>query len=533
MLSEDRFFQTDDTAEIWRRYCGFLDLTLKEFMEIQRHLLSEQVKLVADSPLARVLMKGRRPGSVEEFREIVPLTTYEDYLPYIGKCQEDSLVEKPLFWSHTAGRGGNFKWIPYTASAFERVSRYAIAGGILASADSKGEVNLRPGGRLLLNVASRPYASGSLMFHLANYFTYRPIPPLPQAEEMEFQQRIETGFKLALKEGVDFIFSISSVLAKIAEGFVEQEKKMKLSPSMLHPSVSTRLAWAWLVSRLERRRILPRDLWRAKGIITFGADTSIYREEITRYWGRTPFEIYGTTEMITSAMQSWNKKGMTFLPDVAFWEFIPERERLRSLEDAGYRPATVLMDELKAGEQYELVYTHFHGMPLMRYRIGDLIRVLSLEDRQTGVHLPQITFQARANEVIDLAGLTQLDEKTVWKAIEGTEVRYEEWTARKEFSDNIGFLRLYIELRENGTGREPEIERRLDEQFKTLDVDYQDLEGWLGLQPVRVTLLPPGTFHKYYEERKGAGVDDLHLRPPHINPPEAVVRQLMELGYPG
>ena len=533
MLSEDRFFQTDNTMEIWRRYCGFLDLSLTEFMEIQRHLLMEQVKLVANSPLGKALMKGRKPGSVEEFRQLVPLTTYEDYIPYIGKCQEDALVEKPLFWCHTAGRGGNFKWIPYTASAFERISRYAMAGGILASADSKGEVNLRPGARLLLNVASRPYASGSLMFHLANYFTYRPIPPLPQAEAMEFQQRIEAGFALALREGVDFIFSMSSVLAKIAEGFVEEEKKLKFSPSMLHPAVSSRLAWAWLVSRIERRKVLPKDLWHARGIITFGVDTSIYREEIARYWGKTPFEIYGTTEMITSAMQSWNKKGMTFLPDVAFWEFIPERERQRSRENGGHQPATVLLDELKAGEQYEVVYTHFHGMPLVRYRIGDLIRVLSLEDRETGVRQPQITFQARASEVIDLAGLTQLDEKTVWKALEATGVRYEEWTARKEYDHNVGFLRLYIELKEDERGQEREIEQRLDEQLKALDVDYRDLEGWLGLQPVRVTILPPGTFQRYYEERKRAGADLVHLRPPQINPPEVVVQQLFQFARSG
>ena len=108
MLSEDRFFQTDNTEEIWRRYCGFLDLSLTEFMETQRHLLMEQVKLVANSPLGKALMKGRKPGSVEEFRQTVPLTTYEDYVPYIGKCQDDALVEKPLFWCHTAGRGGNF-----------------------------------------------------------------------------------------------------------------------------------------------------------------------------------------------------------------------------------------------------------------------------------------------------------------------------------------------------------------------------------------------------------------------------------------
>jgi len=64
-------------------------------------------------------------------------------------------------------------------------------------------------------------------------------------------------------------------------------------------------------------------------------------------------------------------------------------------------------------------------------------------------------------------------------------------------------------------------------------VDYRDLEGWLGLQPVRVTLLPPGTFARYYEERKKAGADLVHLRPPHINPPEVVVQQLFQFARSG
>jgi hypothetical protein len=35
------------TDEVWQKYCGFLDLSLKEFMEIQRSLLLEQIDLLA------------------------------------------------------------------------------------------------------------------------------------------------------------------------------------------------------------------------------------------------------------------------------------------------------------------------------------------------------------------------------------------------------------------------------------------------------------------------------------------------------
>ena len=53
-------------------------------------------------------------------------------------------------------------------------------------------------------------------------FPLKYIPPLEKAEQMEFQARIEEGFKLALKEGIDLFYGISSVLVKIGEQFERQ-----------------------------------------------------------------------------------------------------------------------------------------------------------------------------------------------------------------------------------------------------------------------------------------------------------------------
>ena len=48
-------------------------------MKIQNRLLLEQIGLWADSQLGRSILKGKQPKTVEEFRRMVPLTTYEDY----------------------------------------------------------------------------------------------------------------------------------------------------------------------------------------------------------------------------------------------------------------------------------------------------------------------------------------------------------------------------------------------------------------------------------------------------------------------
>ena len=89
MRSEDQFFQGDERQEMARRYYGFLTLSLEEFSRIQQRLLLEQIRRVADAPLYKELMGGTKMGSVDEFRQEVPLTGYKDYESYLEKEQED------------------------------------------------------------------------------------------------------------------------------------------------------------------------------------------------------------------------------------------------------------------------------------------------------------------------------------------------------------------------------------------------------------------------------------------------------------
>lgn len=105
MRSEDYYFKTLNKAELWQRYCGFFDLSMEGFMKIQKELLMEEMNLVCDSFLGKKIMGNRRPRSVEEFRSIVPLTTYDDYEPYLSERQENALAVKPCLWCHSSGKG--------------------------------------------------------------------------------------------------------------------------------------------------------------------------------------------------------------------------------------------------------------------------------------------------------------------------------------------------------------------------------------------------------------------------------------------
>ncbi|MFC2047795.1 GH3 auxin-responsive promoter family protein, partial [Chloroflexota bacterium] len=370
-----------------------------------------------------------------------------------------------------------------------------------------------------------PYATGSVFQVIAQRFPFKIIPPLETSENLEFHERIQRGFQIGLRDEVDLITGIASILVKMGEAFSEHAQSMKFSWFMLHPKIITRLIRAWFRSKKEKRGILPKDLWPVRAIATGGVDTAIYKEDLTRYWGSEPYEFYGSTEVGLFAMQAWNKKWLTFSPSNAFLEFIPEEESLKYNENKNYQPTTVLLNEVKEGKLYEIVITQFYGMPLLRYPLRDLFRVVSLKDDETGIDLPQVVFQRRVGETINIGGMAELDEKAIWRAIANTGIKYTDWSACKEYDQSQSYLRLYLELKEERESGE--IATIIDEQIKVVDTDYKDIERYLGFQPVRVTLLSSGTFQRYIEEKRSEGADLAHLKPSHINPPEAVIQRLL------
>ena len=73
--------------DLWQMCCGFLDLSIEQFMSIQNRLLLEQIELLNASAIGRKIFKGTIPQDVEEFRKRAPLTTYQDYCPELSQKQ--------------------------------------------------------------------------------------------------------------------------------------------------------------------------------------------------------------------------------------------------------------------------------------------------------------------------------------------------------------------------------------------------------------------------------------------------------------
>jgi hypothetical protein len=519
--------------EIWKKYCGFIDLSLEGFMQIQERLLLEQIQLLSNCELGKKLLGGQVPTSVEEFREKVPLTTYEDYFPYLSERHEDALPRRPFRWACTSGRSGlGRKWAPYTREMYVKSNAYVLATLIFGSSRKKGDFCLEEGDIILYTLAPPPYLSGTIAgAGVLEHFPLRYIPSLEKAEKMNFQERIEEGFRLALSEGIDVFYGLASVLVRVGEQFEQGSGGVSIL-SILHPKAIFRISRALLKARLAKRRMLPKDLWDVKAIMSGGMDVAIFREKIERYWGKPPLEIYGGTEIGMISMQTWGD-GLTFVPDWSFLEFIAEEEFLRSRQDPSYHPHTVLLDEVKPGGTYELVVTNFHGGAFVRYRSNDLIKILALRDEEYGIDIPQMTFHSRGDDVIDLASFARLTEGIVWQALAKAGIAHSDWTVRKESREEQPILHFYVERKGKDQRDENRIQEAIHENLKDFDPNYRDMEEMLGVRPLTVTILPASTFQRYYLEKQAAGADLAHLKPPHMKPSDEVINDLLRLSRQG
>ena len=516
--------------KVWSKYCGHFDLSLDEYMNIQERLLFEQIDLLKDSVIGKHFFGKEPPKTVQEFREKVPLTTYEDYVDFLMEKDESVLPKANYRWARTSGRSGKYKckWVPMNDRMYERYGEVALTAMILSSASYKGDMQVRPDDVLLLGTAPLPYTSGYVSYSTEDLLDVRFVPPIAEGEKMDFTDRIKAGFKQGMVTGVDYFYGLASVLGKMGESFEQGGGAGAASLKGMKLSTILRLLKGFLVSKLQCRPLLPKDVWQLKGVMTGGMDTDIYREKVKYYWGHEPLEGYASTEGGMQALQGINYKGMTLFPDVNFYEFIPFEEHLKNKADPSYTPKTVLTNELEPGI-YEIVFTNLMGGAIMRYRIGDLLNFTSIGDEELGSELPQFRFYSRGDDLIDLGNLIRFTEKSLWQSIDASGIAYQDWFALKEFEDGKSILHIYLEFKSADHIPTEEARKVIENSIREFHSDYEGLIEVLGDSNFKLSELPIGAFENYIQSQKKAGVDLAHLKPPHMQPKDHVIEKLVNI----
>lgn len=123
-----------------------------------------------------------------------------------------------------------------------------------------------------------------------------------------------------------------------------------------------------------------------------------YARKLQTYSGRSmPYYTlaYVSSEGLFAVARHPFDQNYIMAPSSCFFEFIPDDLPAENEDDAN--PKTLLIDELEQGKSYELVITNQSGF--YRYRMGDVIRVEGFYNES-----PMISFKYRKNNIISVAG---------------------------------------------------------------------------------------------------------------------------------
>lgn len=375
-------------------------------------------------------------ASREEFKNAVPLSTYENYRKDIEKMaagETNILTAEPVkYFGLSSGTTGTQKMIPVTPRSHRVVAEHMglLMQGVL--------FNIIPDSRrfdrglMLMNTvtsgltkAGIPTGAGTSggMQSMKKMFPYLWTSP---ADIFDIKNQPDANYLhllFALKDknlmyvGAPFasaVLNLFKVLEKhwpmlvddIAKGRINEKVNLVLPAryrlqKILRPDQAR-------AKELEREfergfdsiapRIWPRLLYINS---VAGGSFSIYAKKLRQYISEIPIysAVYGATEALIGISLKPGETTYVLTPRTAYHEFIPLKDNDKA------NPQTLDLEQLAAGECYEVAVTSFAG--LYRYRLGDIVRVVGYYNE-----CPVIEFLYRKGQLLNLTG-----EKTSEEAV--------------------------------------------------------------------------------------------------------------------
>lgn len=467
---------------------------------------------------------------VAAYQDITPLTRYADYSHYIDRIadgQQGVLTRDPVdILAGSAGTTAAGKRLPNTRRARRKFMFFVplVQQGVIAREIHGGRSTQR--GINLMSLYSPPVENNA----------HQPVMSANNAAMDSVRQQIpimwsspETVFSIGHQPTAYYLHAlfglinhhapyIAAVFAPHLTSFFAliEKHRDQLILDIEYGSVSNHLALSAaehqsLEAALQPDPIRARELrtefdkgfanivpriWpqmRYLATVTTGS-FSIYMPRLRSLTGKT-LPIYTPCHAASEAIIGINlrpdRNDYVLALGGAHFEFIPLAQ---SDED---RPATVDINELRIGQEYEVVLTNFAG--LYRYRIEDIVRITGFLGTA-----PTFEFLCRRSAILNLVG----EKTTEYHTAAAVTTCVEKWLGSNRYlrdysvaARNINGLpnyAFYIELDadiratdENTQG----IAARLDQALCQANVYYwSNGRKAEALGPLRINFVEPGTF---------------------------------------
>jgi GH3 auxin-responsive promoter len=277
---------------------------------------------------------------------------------------------------------------------------------------------------------------------------------------------------------------------------------------------------SWILVLLERVRGLVAEagrsdwpaerLWPNLAVLVHGGvRMDPYRRVLVELIGRPlpAVEVYPASEAFVALQVHPRDPGLTLLLDAGvFFEFVPVADVDRP------DPPRLPVGGLRVGDAYSVLVSTPAG--LWSYALGDTVRVVSLDP-------PQIVITGRTRHFVNAFGenvIVEEVEQAMAAACARTGAEVVEYTVAPGYPDHRGRRARHewaVEF------RSPPADlalfgHLLDETVQGLNIDYRTKRaGAVGMAPPHLSVLPPGSFHRWLRARGQLG--DQHKVPRAAN----------------
>ena len=239
-----------------------------------------------------------------------------------------------------------------------------------------------------------------------------------------------------------------------------------------------------------------------KGFFTQDMSAGPMKEKIKKAAGTYPKTIYGSTESMLSGLPSIQYPGAFFLDwRVIYPEFVKEddpiQHDLNKLDDP---PELIPLMDVKKGERYQLISTPLFN-DITRYVMPDVFECISLGDDLLSTDLPIFKYYTRTDRLMVLHNFTRISEEEMITIMKNAGLPLVDFTARKELEGAREYMHVYLELSREMSHEEAY--HKLDSALYEYDKDWRDLSNFMKFKPLKLTLLPKGSFHKFFNKKEG------------------------------
>jgi hypothetical protein len=427
-------------------------------------------------------------NSYEQFKERVPVQTYENIFPYIERMmrgEQNILWPSEIKWfSKSSGTtNARSKFIPVSQEALEdchfKGGKDLLSIYVNNFPDTKlfNGKGLAVGGSHQINeldpTATSYYGdvSAVIMQNLPPWAQFIRTPSLETALMGNWEEKIN---KLALESAKDNVTNIAGVptwTILLIQKIVELEKKNNILEVWPNLEVFFHGAVAFAPYRKLFQSLIP--------------------TEKMQYW-----ETYNASEGFFGIQDQKNSEEMLLMLDYGiFYEFIPAEEI------DSEKPRVIRLSEVELDKNYAMVISTNSG--LWRYNIGDTIKFTSKNPYR-------IKISGRTKHFINAFGeevIVENAEAAITKACEFTGAVIDNFTAAPIYLDEgkKGGHEWIIEFKVPPSNLD-EFAKILDETLRGINSDYDAKRAHnLALIAPKVHSVNVGTFYNWMKRRGKLG----------------------------